>query len=78
VQGVSYRAFTQKKAIELGIMGFVQNRPNSDVYLEAEGEAERIDILLAACRRGPLIARVDSISIVHGEPVGHINFEIRK
>ena len=43
VQGVGFRYYTQRKAVELGITGFVQNRPDGSVYIEAEGEEEDLD-----------------------------------
>lgn len=40
VQGVFYRASAQKKATELGLMGWVKNRIDKTVELVAEGERQ--------------------------------------
>jgi len=40
VQGVSFRKYTQSKALELGLTGFVENQSNNAVYLEAQGNPE--------------------------------------
>ncbi len=37
VQGVFFRKCTQEAALKIGVNGFVENEPNGDVYLEAEG-----------------------------------------
>ena len=38
VQGVGFRFSTVREAEELGIKGFVENRMDGSVYIEAEGE----------------------------------------
>lgn len=63
VQGVSYRASTADTASRLGLVGWVKNRVDGTVELEAEGPADKIDELLAWCRSGPPAARVDDVSI---------------
>ncbi len=40
VQGVGFRYYAQKKALELGVNGYVRNRPDGSVYIEAEGMIE--------------------------------------
>ena len=37
VQGVSFRAYTVRKARELNLTGYVRNLPNGDVEVEAQG-----------------------------------------
>ena len=40
VQGVFYRDTMRQKARELGVTGFVMNKPDGSVYAEAEGETD--------------------------------------
>lgn len=61
VQGVFYRASTEKKAKETGVTGFVQNEANGNVYIEAQGTKEQLEELLKWCKRGPARARVDEV-----------------
>lgn len=76
VQGVYYRQHTLKKALELGVRGFVRNEPDKSVYLEAEGEEEDVNLLLTWCKRGPWLARVDEV-VVEGQALqGYSTFEI--
>lgn len=70
VQGVSYRASTQARATELGVAGWVRNRDDGSVELEAEGAAAAIDALLAWCARGPRGAVVDGVAVDERAPTG--------
>lgn len=63
VQGVSYRASTVDEARRCGLVGWVRNRHDGTVELEAEGPTEKIDELLAWCKNGPPAARVDSVAV---------------
>ncbi|MBS1680279.1 MAG: acylphosphatase [Bacteroidetes bacterium] len=67
VQGVFFRASTKEQADGLGIIGFVRNEPNGDVYIEAEGSEEPIKKFLEWCEHGPSRARVDRIQKEEGE-----------
>ena len=46
VQGVGFRFTAQRFAVDLGLTGWVQNRPNGDVELHAEGASDRISDLV--------------------------------
>jgi acylphosphatase len=61
VQGVSFRYSTCREARGLGVAGWVRNRADGSVEIEAEGEVERVRQLLAYTRRGPPGARVEGI-----------------
>lgn len=63
VQGVSFRYFTQRTARALGLTGWVRNLPDGTVEALFEGERERIEQALAACRQGPSAAEVDELSV---------------
>lgn len=63
VQGVFYRASTVTKAQQLGVKGFVRNEPDGSVYIEAEGNEEKLNELIAWCRVGPPRARVDEVLV---------------
>jgi acylphosphatase len=50
---VGFRYYTHRKATELNITGFVQNRPDGSIYVEAEGEKENHDKFIQWCYEGP-------------------------
>ena len=58
VQGVCFRHYTRQKALELGIRGWVRNRPNGDVEALICGTSLQIDAMLAWLAVGPEQARV--------------------
>ena len=45
VQGVSYRAYTQRQASGLGLEGYVRNLPDGRVEIVAEGSLKALDEL---------------------------------
>jgi len=62
VQGVGYRDWMLQEAERLGLRGWVRNRPDGAVEALVAGEEAAVRALLSACRRGPLLARVDTIA----------------
>jgi acylphosphatase len=61
VQGVSFRAATCTEARRLGVVGWVKNRDDGSVELEAEGPDDMVAALIQWCHQGPpaaLVARV--------------------
>lgn len=61
VQGVGFRAFLVREANMLGLAGWARNRSDGSVEAVAAGAAQSVQALLAAARRGPHAARVDSL-----------------
>jgi acylphosphatase len=78
VQGVFFRATAKDVARSLGLCGFARNEPDGSVYIEAEGESERIDKFLAWCRLGPPRAAVSNVEITDGETRGYKEFVINR
>jgi acylphosphatase len=64
VQGVNFRAWTERQARQLGLAGWVRNLAGGDVEAVFTGPADAVDAVLAACREGPRHARVDKIEIL--------------
>jgi len=63
VQGVGYRYFCYRKAIEYEINGYAKNLFNGDVELEIEGEKNMINEFLKELKLGPANAKVNSLLI---------------
>lgn len=64
VQGVGYRDWTQAVARQLGLRGWVRNRLDQTVEALFAGEAATVDDMVAACRRGPSLARVTTVDVL--------------
>ncbi len=62
VQGVGYRAFVARRAEQLGLGGWVRNRPDGSVEAEAAGPEPALRQLVSALRDGPSLARVTEVS----------------
>jgi len=78
VQGVGYRYFVQSQARQLGISGWVRNRRDGSVELEAEGSRANLEQFLQAIRRGPAAARIERVHSVWGPYTGQYDgFEVR-
>jgi acylphosphatase len=63
VQGVGFRYYALQKANEMGIYGFVKNRTDGSVYIEADGETEILEQFIIWLRKGPSWSRVEEIKV---------------
>ncbi len=62
VQGVGYRDWLVATARALGLSGWVRNLNDGAVEALLAGEADAVQECLRACRRGPRLAVVESIT----------------
>lgn len=63
VQGVFFRATAKEKAEKLGIKALAENKPDGSVFIEAEGEEEKLDKFIKWCRQGPSLAEVEKVEV---------------
>ena len=78
VQGVGFRPFIYRLAIELNLCGFVMNNTEG-VYIEVEGEEEKLrEFLIKIEREKPKLARIDNIEFSLLEALDYKSFEIRE
>ena len=63
VQGVGYRAFTVRNAVERKLVGGVKNCDDGRVELEAEGPKDRIVSLIEVLKAGPPASRVTAAHV---------------
>ncbi|HAK36754.1 MAG: acylphosphatase [Nitrospinaceae bacterium] len=77
VQGVFFRASTQTRALELSLVGWVRNLPDSSVEIHAEGDRENLELLIEWCRQGPPSAKVTRVDSDWIAPQTMHDFQIR-
>ena len=78
VQGVSFRAWTEDAARELGLSGWVRNCSDGTVEGVAAGPPEAVDALIARLRTGPPAARVRRVETSPAQEMPAGPFEIRR
>jgi acylphosphatase len=61
VQGVGFRYFVRQAARQLGVAGWVRNRPDGSVEVLADGPPSALDELELSLREGPPGSRVDQV-----------------
>jgi acylphosphatase len=62
VQGVGFRFFALREAMELGLDGWVANTPDGSVRCVAEGPRARLEAFLERLREGPPAAIVERVN----------------
>jgi acylphosphatase len=78
VQGVGFRAFTQREASRLKLVGFVINLDDGRVEAVLEGPGGDVDKAMEKIRRGPRGARVEKVEVKEEAPDGLLeDFQVR-
>ena len=78
VQGVSFRFYTRRRAIDLGLTGHVRNAWDGTVEVVAEGQRAGLEELLAFLRAGPPAAVVTQVDVRWVAPTNTFDrFEVR-
>ena len=72
VQGVGFRYFIEKNAIERALDGWVRNREDGSVEAVLAGASGAVDEVLVACRRGPHGAVIEGFDLREEEAAGLI------
>jgi acylphosphatase len=77
VQGVGYRDATRRRALELGVMGWVRNAESGTVAVHAEGASPAVEALLMFLGEGSRGAEVGEVAVEEVRVEGHEQFAIR-
>ena len=76
VQGVWFRKSAQQKALALGLRGFCKNMEDGSVYIEAEGDLEKLFNFVNWCKKGPELAELENIKMSEETPTGAMGFVV--
>jgi acylphosphatase len=78
VQGVGFRYFVVRRAMDLELSGWVANGADGSVRCLAEGPRPALEALLGILEVGPAGAIVDRVGTVWGPATGEFRaFEVR-
>lgn len=78
VQGVGYRYHVLRRAMDLGLTGWVANESDGSVHCRAEGSQADLEVLLDALHSGPAGAHVERVIVAWGPGTGGLKpFGIR-
>jgi acylphosphatase len=77
VQGVGYRNFAQRRALERRLTGYALNLPDGRVKIRAEGPLAAIEEFVQDLEHGPPLARVERVAVTSVALTGRYDdFEI--
>ncbi|MFH1687820.1 MAG: acylphosphatase [bacterium] len=78
VQGVGYRYYCYRRALSLGLTGWVRNEPDGSVTALAEGDRSLVEQFITDLKVGPPSASVTDIKITWSTFGGEFSrFDIR-
>jgi acylphosphatase len=77
VQGVFFRVWAQGQARELGISGWIRNRPDGSLEAHLTGDESAVTRMIERMRRGPSNAHVDDIAVEEEAPESTGRFQVR-
>ncbi len=67
VQGVGFRYSALDEALELGLQGFAKNQDKNQIYIEVQGEVEKLKQFLRFCHTGPQGCKIDKVDYASSE-----------
>ena len=78
LHGVNFRYKTQQQATRLELVGFVRSLSDGRIEIEAQGDQEKVEQLLAWCQEEPHSGNIKSILYRYDEPTkGYSDFMMR-
>ncbi|PKX65466.1 Acylphosphatase [Lactiplantibacillus plantarum] len=77
VQGVGFRWATKVAADKCGVKGIVRNLMDGSVFIEAEGEDQRVQVFIDVVRQSPTdFGKVKHLEVHEVEPQNYHDFRI--
>ncbi len=77
VQGIGFRVWARRQALDLELTGWVKNRSDGAVEIVAEGPRAKLRQLVSACQTGPEVAWVEKVDIDRSKATGeYFSFEV--
>jgi acylphosphatase len=76
VQGVWFREATRRRALHVGVRGWICNRPDGTVEAVFEGPPDAVEQLVSFTRSGPPRAHVAKLDVSDEVPEGLTGFDV--
>jgi acylphosphatase len=76
VQGVFFRDSCREQTTGLDVSGWVRNADDGSVEAVFEGDPNDVDAMVAWCRTGPPLARVERVETTTERPTGEQGFRV--
>lgn len=76
VQGVGFREFIRRNALDLHLAGTAENLDDGRVEVVAEGDREDLELLLVRLQAGPVHADVKDVEVIWGDAGGMVDFYV--
>ncbi len=76
VQGIFFRKFVKEEADKLELKGHVRNLETGEVEVVAEGAPEKVDSLIAICKKGAPHSNVKEVDMQEMNHIGFDDFKI--
>ena len=76
VQGVWFRKYAQEEARRSGITGLIKNEYDGSVYVEAEGDEQKLNSFVKWLREGSPLSEVKDVVWEEDLPSQYTEFEI--
>lgn len=73
VQGVFFRAYTQRAAQERGVFGWVRNTRDGRVEAMLEGDKDKVEDMIRWCHQGSPMSHVTGVSVDWQEHIGEFD-----
>ena len=77
VQGVFFRQWAVSQARELGVAGWVRNRPDGSVEAHLTGNEDAVSQMIERMRQGPFNARIDDLTVEEVVPEDVDGFSVQ-
>ncbi len=77
VQGVFFRQSCQRKAVAVGVAGWIRNNNDGSVEAAFEGDPDAVERIVSWMRVGPAGAVVTGVKIIDEDLLGEHTFRIR-
>ncbi len=74
VQGVGFRAFIRRHALDRDLTGYAENLSDGRVEVVAEGDKQDLEDLVVKLKNGPAHANVADVEIEWGDSTGLESF----